>query len=151
MFATGGILTPLLANRLLDSGLYWGALYWIWAVYTVVIMIGTLIVKFPPAFVRQPETDGFTKKPKLIRDGLLLCATLFFSYSVWMVCTAWLPSLASDRLAYDSTQAVLVLSLFNIGCIVGTVIFLLLLRKFPGRIFLVINPAIALIGLVLCV
>ena len=150
MFATGGILTPLIANGLLRSGVYWGNLYWFWAAYTIVIMVATCLMKFPAPFQRKAVENGFQSEPNLILDGFLLCLVLFCVYSFGMVMTTWLPVLAMETIAFESTQSVLLLSIYNIGCLLGTLIFMRLLKKIHTLVFLTLNPIIAIAGLLLC-
>lgn len=150
LFSIGGIVTPLIANRLLDMGIGWGNLYWFWAIYTAVSMVATLLIKFPPTFKKEAVDSGFEKEPHLIRDGLILCLVVFFVYCMGIVATTWLPTLAVDRIAFTATQSVLVLAVYNIGCLLGTLTFIQLLKKVHARYFLILNPIIAMAGLAVC-
>ena len=151
MFATGGILTPLIANILLSRNVYWGNLYWFWAAYTVVMIVITILMKFPPPFKRKAIESGFQIEPKLTKDGILLCLVLFCVYSCGIASTTWLPTLATKSLGFEATQSVLLLSIYNVGCVAGTLVFMQLLKKRHGLIFLIVNPIIAISGLALCI
>lgn len=150
LYSMGGILTPFIANRLLNTGVAWGNLYWFWAAFAAAAIVAALCIKFPPVFKKEAAQCGFKMHPRLMREGLILCLAVFFVYSMGIVSTTWLPMLAVERIAFTKTQAVLVLAIYNTGCLLGTAAFILLLKKVHARRFLILNPMIAMCGIALC-
>lgn len=151
MFASGGVVIPFVANRLLEGGLYWGWLYWSCGIFTVFMIILAAASPFPGPHARVPQQKSFAYAPRLLVEGLILCATVFSVYSMGIICTAWLPILAAERIGYTQTQAVLMLSLYSLGALCGTLVYARLLRRYHALFFIKANPLIAACMVTLCI
>lgn len=151
LYALGGILTPLGASALLDTGLSWTYLYICCGGYAAILLAGQLLIRFPPPAQRTARESVYRIQPRLWHEGLLLTVTVFFVYGAQTVATTWLPTLAQNYVAMETSASVRMLSMYNAGAIVGSLIFAQLLRRFPPMTFLTINPFISLASFALCV
>lgn len=151
LFSLGGVITPFVANRLLANGLYWGFLYWGCAAYSLILLAVTICIRFPQQFVRDSNTADFAVKPRLMRDGLLLCSVIFFIYGAAIICMTWIATFAVDKLDIDDTASVLILATYNVGSVIGTIFFAQLVKRVHGSVLLITNSAIAFVSLSICV
>lgn len=150
-FAGGAMITPLLVSSLQSGGLSYGSFYYGSAIATVLLALFCAKCAFPPVY-KAPAAAAQaseTTKTRLFVEGLALSLCTFFVFGMGVVCNLWLPSLYTARsLPGNGT---LMLSVYGLGGVCGTFVFVRLLRKFPALSIIRINPAIAMICLVICI
>ena len=149
-FAGVGVIIPFIAEKALSKGISWSYLYLGCGIYTLILTIFIFIVKFPKQYKREATEAGFVIKPSLIKEGVLLCGAVFFIYSTGLVSSTWISPLASDKFSIDSITALRTLTIYNLGSVIGTIVFAQLVKKIHGTILLMTNAVIALISFSIC-
>ena len=149
-FAGGGVIIPFIAEKALSKGINWSYLYWGCAIYTLILTICIFIVKFPKQYKKQATDAGFIIKPSLLKEGVLLCAAVFFIYSTGLISSTWISILASESFSIDSILALRALTIYNLGSVIGTIVFAQLVKKIHGTILLMVNAVVALISFSVC-
>lgn len=149
-FAGGGVIIPFIAEKILSKGISWSYLYWGCGIYVLLLTICLSLIKFPKQFKREGKDSDFIIKPKLLKEGVILCAAVFFIYSTGLISSTWISLLASDTFSIDSVTALRALTVYNLGSVVGTIIFAQLVKKIHGTILLMVNAVVALISFSIC-
>ena len=149
-FAGGGVIIPFIAERILSQGISWTYLYLGCGIYTLLLTIGILLVRFPAQYKRESKDSGFVIKPSLLKEGVILCASVFFIYSTGLISSTWISILASDTFNIDSILALRALTIYNLGSVIGTIVFAQLVKKIHGTILLMVNAIVALISFAVC-
>ncbi|MEA5051278.1 MAG: MFS transporter [Oscillospiraceae bacterium] len=149
-YSLGGVITPVVANRLLTNGMDWSLLYRGCGFYALALLVAAAVIPFPPRYIRGTDEAGFVHKPRLMREGILICLAVFFIYSAGIVTTTWISAFSADKLGISDTTAVLVLAAYNIGCVAGTLFFAQLLKRVHGTILLIVNACVAFAAYCVC-
>ena len=124
-FAFGALSAPLFVSVLLDLELDWRIAYHTYAVLIAVLLVLMLKAKFPPLAHENKKEEAaptFEKKPAFRREGLTICAFIFFITIVNSVIGEW-----GDiyfRYVYDFSHvwSVRALSFFQMGCLLGALV-----------------------------
>lgn len=151
LYGFGGIVIPMGASLLLESGLNWTYLYYGCAVYTAILIVCMCRIQFPAPFKRSAsQTANPAWQPSLKREGLLLCAMVFFLYGAQTIGLTWVPSLAAERTGMTTAQSVRILSLYNLGAVVASVVIARLLNRHSPLRYLTINPIVSTVMFAIC-
>lgn len=146
LFSFGGVVTPFAANRLLANSIDWGYLYWGCAAFAFILMLAMIFIRFPERFISSTHTTDFVEKPRLLREGILICVVVFFIYGTSIVSLTWVSALGAEKLGVSDTTSVLVLAVYNIGCVIGTIFFAQMLKRIHGTILLITNSVVAFLA-----
>ncbi len=151
VYAVGAILVPLGSSVLLANGLPWQTLYWACACVSLAMILVKFFVSFPPLAVRTVRENGYTGEPKMKREGLLLLLATFCLYGAHTMGLTWISVLAQENTSMAPAEAVFVLSILNIGALVGSLLITRLLRRLSNLRLLLIAPAAGVICYGVCV
>ena len=151
IYAIGGILVPMGASALLASGLPWKYLYWFLGFITVLLILSHRRISFPPMAARTVRDNGYTGVPSLKREGFLLILATFCLYGAHTMGLSWLTSLAAYNTAMDRAGAVLTLSVFSFGALLGSLAVMALLRRVSNLRVLTGAPLMACVFFGMCV
>ena len=151
LYAFGGIVIPMGASLLLQSGLNWTYLYYGCAAYTALLTVCMCLIPFPEPFKRPAgQLANAEYRPSLRREGMLLAATVFFLYGAQTIGLTWLPSLAQERTGMGTAQAIRILSLYNLSAALFSLVIARLLLKKSPLLFLTVHPIISTVMFALC-
>ncbi len=151
IYAVGGILVPMAASALLTAGVSWKYLYWFCALASLLMIAARYLVHFPPMAVREARDNGYVTAPSIRREGLLLMAAVFCLYGAHIMGLTWITSLALSNTSMNEAEAVLVLSLYSLGALIGSLLIMLLIRRFRTLQLLTWLPIGAGLCLAVCV
>lgn len=151
LYGFGGIVIPMGASLLLESGLNWTYLYYGCAAYTAILIVCMCRIQFPAPFKRPANQQANPAwQPSLKREGLLLCAMVFFLYGAQTIGLTWVPSLAAERTGMTTAQSVRILSLYNLGAVAASVVIARLLNRHSPLRYLTINPIVSTVTFAIC-
>ena len=151
IYAVGGILVPMGASALIAAGLSWKYLYWICAFAGLLMIISRQVVHFPPMTARTVRGNGYAEAPLLKREGVLLMLAVYCLYGSHTMGLTWISSLALSNTSMNQAEAVFVLSLFSLGALLGSLLIMLLVRRFKTLQLLTWLPLGAGLSLAVCV
>lgn len=154
-FAGGGVLTTLFASFLIANQLPWQYLFYIYLVFLAVFVFMITKAHFPireTSKAVKRKTIVYDSKPRVLKEGLLLAASvLLFALSNSIMMT-WLPTYASAMKGFSEASAVRLLTFIQIGAVLGAFTFAWVLRKTHTTVLMVNNPLVAglmLVGFIL--
>lgn len=126
-FASGALSAPLMVSIFLERGIDWRIAYYTNAVLVFILLILLLKAKFPPlARAVKKETENavsiFKKAPSFKREGLTLCAFIFFTSITNSTISEWGDIYFREVYGFSHAWSVRALSFFQIGCVLGAVV-----------------------------
>ena len=143
IYAIGAILVPLGSSMLLAAGLPWRYLYWACGAAALVMILTKMLVPFPPIAVRTERENGYVETPLMKREGVLLMLATFCLYGAHTMGLTWISTLAAGNTPMTPAESVFVLSILNIGALLGSLLVMRLLRRFGNLRILLVAPLIA--------
>ena len=131
-FAIGALTSPLFVSILLERGIDWRLAYHFYAFLIFVHIMLLLKVKFPPLADKKRNeevTVAFKRPPSFKKEGLTICFFIFFVAIINSTISEWGDVYFREVYNFSDVWSVRVLSLFQLGCIIGAVINFLLTSK----------------------
>ena len=151
-FGGGGMFTSFVASILINNGISYKVIFGFYLVVAVLLSILVLVSKYPTIEkVQEGATfiKMFEKQPTVMREGLMLGVVIFvFSYFSYVFYT-WLPTYMGVAKGFSEADGVTALLMCQIGGVIGSFIFSYLLRFTHPTIFMVANPIVGAVLLVL--
>jgi len=126
-FASGALSAPFLVSIFLELGIDWRVAYYTFAVLIAVLFLLLLKAKFPPLAKKvEKETtetaaSAFKRMPSFWREGLTLCAFIFFTTIVNSTISEWGDIYFREVFGFSHAWSVRALSFFQIGCVLGAI------------------------------
>ena len=151
VYALGGILVPLGAGALLDGGMPWTYLYWMWGAATLLMILLHRFIHFPPTAARAAAENGYVRMPSLKKEGALLLVGTFCLYGAHTMGLTWMTTLAAGNTAMGHAEAVRVLSIFSLGALLGSLAMIRLVGRFTNLQLLTWSPLLAACFFALCI
>jgi len=124
-FATGALSAPLFVSILLEREIDWRVAYYVYAVLVAILLFMLLKAKFPP-LAREKKKEStviaLKKLPAFRREGLTLCAFIFFITIVNSTISEWGDIYFRDVYNFSHVWSVRALSFFQMGCLLGALV-----------------------------
>ena len=126
-FASGALSAPFLVSIFLELGIDWRVAYYTFAVLIAILFLLLLKAKFPPLAKKiekeatESATSAFKRMPSFWREGLTLCAFIFFTTIVNSTISEWGDIYFREVFGFSHAWSVRALSFFQIGCVLGAV------------------------------
>ena len=148
-FATGSFTAPIIISYIYDNNIDWQFSYYLYGALFLMLMVFVATREFPP-FAKDRVTTSvpkyvFKRDPKPLREGLALClymAPLSLGYGF---ISRWVDVYMIDVFTFTNSDAVRVLSIYQIGCMLGAFINIFLTRKFHATLLLISHTVIGLV------
>jgi len=155
-FASGALTAPFMVSIFLERGIDWRIAYYTNAVLVFILLILLIKAKFPPlAKTVKKETEKavseFKKAPSFKREGLTICAFIFFVSITNSTISEWGDIYFREVYGFSHAWSVRALSFFQIGCVLGAVVNFWLTSKRRIHAARLLNKelAIAIIAFIL--
>lgn len=146
-FAGGSVLTTLMASWFIRYNINFQWIFVVILIINILLLILVLITRYPPISGKKTSRQylAFEVKPSIKREGLILffCSLLASSYNAIM--STWLPTYIEQIKLFDVASSVSTLSLLQIGALIGSFVFALVLRKLHTTVLMGFNPMIGAI------
>ena len=150
VYATGGILIPLSASAALSTGMPWKYLYWFCACAAIGTIIFQRFIRFPPLAARTVSDNGYRRMPQLRKEGTLLILATFCLYGSHTMGLTWITTLAAHSVHMPQAEAVVTLSIFSLGALLGSLCIMRLLKRMTGLQLLTWAPLMAVVFFAIC-
>ncbi|MEA4812753.1 MAG: MFS transporter [Anaerolineaceae bacterium] len=131
-FTGGGMVTSILASFLIARNLPYQYLFYFFLIVGILLAFLIQITIYPPL---SKENDSRSKEivyevmPHFLREGLLLgVMTMTSSFSSAILHT-WIPSFASLSKGFSEASSVAVLTVLQVGSVIGSLFFASILRR----------------------
>ena len=153
-FAAGGMAIPFLVSGLLGNGMPFQISFWLWLAYCAFIMVYVLLQKFPRIPGKSPEKaekmeGAFAFAHSWIREG----ASIFFFTILNNIVNSAIATYADlyEKTVFQMSDAnaVRVLSYYQAGCVIGSLISAKLVMKFHPAKLIVLETAFASVSMLL--
>ncbi|MBU9725535.1 MFS transporter [Diplocloster modestus] len=154
LFGLGSFATPFLVGVLLANGRFFYYAYYILLIVPVVMLICMPFVKLDMKEHVQNQEQNVKPihvKHKLLAYGAILIICAAYS-AVVNTLGLYLSSFAENIGIAQSTSAFM-LTVYNVGCVIGSFVFVIVLKKIKAQIVLLVNNicALAAIGAALVI
>ena len=154
LFGLGSFATPFLVGVLLANGRFFYYAYYILLIVPVVMLICMPFVKLDMKEHVQNQEQNVKPihvKHKLLAYGAILIICAAYS-AVVNTLGLYLSSFAENIGIAQSTSAFM-LTVYNVGCVIGSFVFVIVLKKIKAQIVLLANNicALAAIGAALAI
>lgn len=148
-FASGSAITSTLTSLIIKKNMNWKLIYALYAIVGIVVIAIVLTARYPKRYKGEPidANESPKREPSFMREGLLLACTTFLLSSSSAVINTWLPTFANQEKNMTLISSVELLAKLQFGNIVGALLFAYILTKVHATVLLIINPLIALIGM----
>lgn len=150
MFGLGSFATPFLIGILLTCNLPFYGAYYILLVIPILMLICIPFVRLQEHNTeegKKEQVEPLYAKSKLIAWGalLILCA----AYSAVVNTLGLYISSFAESIGISSANAAFMLTVYNVGSVIGSFVFVLILRKVKPQTVLIINNLFALAAVAL--
>ncbi|WP_238723004.1 MFS transporter [Diplocloster agilis] len=154
LFGLGSFATPFLVGVLLANGRFFYYAYYILLIVPAVMLICMPFVKLDMKEHVQNQEQNVKPihvKHKLLAYGAILIICAAYS-AVVNTLGLYLSSFAENIGIAQSTSAFM-LTVYNVGCVIGSFVFVIVLKKIKAQIVLLVNNicALAAIGAALAI
>ena len=152
LYGLGGFLVSFLIMLTIRFDLPFYYAYYVLAFITMTVLVVSLFTKYDVEEVSSIEQEKviplYSKSPVL---SYVLIFVMAFSYCaicniIGTYCTSY-----SVAVGIDEQLAAAILSVYNVGCVVGAIVFIPILKKVQEKTVLVVNFAIGLAAMAICV
>ncbi len=149
-FSSGGALTTAVVSWLVANNVSWRYLVFFWFVYGLLLILITLRSKFPQR-ASEISDDGaepillFSEKPHPKREGVLVFLCMGGYAIINAVVFTWLPTYMQAEKGMIEAVALNILTYYQIGGVVGAILFSQILRRVDVSRLMVINSLLSLL------
>lgn len=147
-FGVGAIVGPALVAALLQAGASWKWVYLVAAALCGLLVLGTLLARFPAPVVAAPERPASGEALRLIGDptAMFFAAALMLYVAAEAAIYVWAPTYLADYSGRWSTLALYAVSTFFVLRAAGRFVGVWLLQRFDWSTVLAIcSTAMALL------
>lgn len=149
-FGIGGFASPFLVGIMLSAGLPFYYSYYILLVVSVIMLACIPLVKLDKTM--QSESEEETVKPLYAKKSWLAYGAIMFAcaaYCAVVNAIGLYTTSFAESIGVSEARAPFMLTIFNVGCVLGSFAFIVILRKIKEQVVLILNTLCAFI--VLCV
>lgn len=147
-FSGGATITTLAASFMIANGAPWQYMIYAYLLLMALFLVVTLAAKYPKVKGTATGDDEkrivFNRKPLVKVEGLFLGITAFVFANVQGILMTWIPSFGVGAKGFVEEVAVRMLSMYQLGSVIGAVVFAFLLLKYHSTIFMIANPILTL-------
>lgn len=147
-FGIGSFATPFLVGVMLSAGLPFYYSYYILLIVSVVMLLCIPMVKMEKQIQGEGEEEQvqplYAKKTWLAYGAILLsCAAYCAVINVIGLYT----SSFAESIGVSASNAAFMLTIYNVGCVIGSFAFVVVLRKVKEQTVLIMNCVVAFIAI----
>lgn len=148
-FAGGGVFVTLLTSQILTYGEDWRLIPSLFIVVGLFLLylIGTATYPDRPRHDSEPSRgyrNKYNKQPLFKREGVMLSACMVFFAVFQATVFTWLPTYVKAGKGLSDGISLSILSAFQIGSVMGALIFSQVLRRIHTTLLMIFNPFLAL-------
>ncbi len=143
-FSLGNTLSPFVISLLLVKKLNWSYLCFMYSFLVIVVVVSLSILKFPTHEVaKQDEPHPNNKKTKTNYSFFILLTLVMVLYSgISSLFLTYVTTFAKEHLGIAEYISVNFLTIFTMGGMIISFLFIFLLRKYHASIFIALNPIV---------
>jgi MFS family permease len=147
LFCAGCFLAPMIMSRVLSLNLMFSYAFYAAVVLAIVMLAVLPFVKLPAAICAgekgAPTEDALKLHNKVLGYIVLVISCMAYCAATNTICT--FSTTFGESIGMSSASANSLLSAYNVGCMLGSVLFIAILKKVKGSTVLWCNIGIALI------
>ncbi|OUQ67029.1 MFS transporter [Eubacterium sp. An11] len=147
LFGIGTSVTPFLIGVMLSGKLPFYYSYFVLAAVAIVIFVLTFFAKETEEIAEETEEHIqplYTKKPYVVYVGIFLVVAAFSAVS--SAIGLYTSSFAISR-GVSEASAAFMFTLYNIGCVIGGAVFVIVLKYIKSQTVLLMNCTVAFIAI----
>lgn len=149
-FAGGGMITSFIASLLIKNSWNWQILFYIYIVILLIVLYLVYSSKYPRLAAEKEESQYhvvYKHEPSIKREGAILCAIALVFALAYGIVLNWLPSFAEDIKHFSSDEAVGLLTYFQLGAVLGSFLFMGILKKVHTTVPMIWNAVLGFLFL----
>lgn len=150
LFGLGSFMTPFLVGTLLAAGQPFYYAYYILLIVPIVMLIMIPFVKIDQE--KQAEGEEESVKPLYVKKAAIAYIALFIvcaAYSAVVNTLGLYISSFAEGIGISAATSAFMLTVYNVGCVVGSFLFVIILKKISAQIVLLGNFIFSGIALVI--
>lgn len=150
MFGLGSFTTPFLVGLLLSNNQPFYFAYYILLIVPVIMLICMPFAKMD--MQEHEESKAESIKPLYGKNVILAYATILIvcaAYCAAVNTISMYTSSFAESMGISSSSSAYMLTIYNVGCFLGSLIFILILRKVKTQKVLIINNVCAALALLI--
>lgn len=147
-FALGMTFISFITSVFVARALPWQWIFIGLIVCAFILIIYVLSVDMPTTRFEEPHdaVSLSNHQPKLMKEGLWIAVTALFYSSFGAVISTWVANYMHLIKGYELAASIQMLSLYQLGCLVGAVLFAWILTKVHPTVIYWVNGVIAIIA-----
>ena len=155
-FAAGSFTAPIIIGYIYDNNISWKFSYFFYGVLFLGLMVFVASREFPPSAKERVSSASspkysFKYEPKPFREGLAICSYMAILSIGYGFISRWVDVYMIEVFSFTNSAAVKVMSTYQIGCMLGAVINLALIRKFHTTLLLISHTSLGLIAMAIAI
>lgn len=150
-FSGGGVAVTITTAQILKYGLDWRLILYAFAFIGVALAFLTYSAVFPPKYRLEPDSSGTAQVPKykseplLKKEGAMLAICMAFFAVYQAVVFTWMPTFAEAGKGLSEADSLSVLTVYQIGTVIGALVFSQVLRKIHATQVMILNSLMTLL------
>ncbi|MDR1795649.1 MAG: MFS transporter [Erysipelotrichaceae bacterium] len=146
-FSAGAVLITMSSSVFIHQGYDWRLAFGFFSLFGIFFLFLAFQAKYPQVYKANKESletvIEYKKQPTMWREGLLLLAVTILTTAVLSLFTTWIQLYANEVKGLDESQSALLLSLFQVGGVLGSLWISRILRKVHPTLVMAVLPVIA--------
>lgn len=152
MFGLGSFATPFLVGLLLSGGMPFYYAFYILLIVPIIIIVCIPLIKPEVQSREDSKSEGI--KPLHVKNLILSYVSILIAtaaYCAALNTISLYTSSLGESIGLSSSLSAYMLTIYNVGCVLGSLIFVLMLRKVKAQKVLIINNVFAMLGILIAV